>query len=410
MSALPQAGFDEWYVFDEPAELGRRFRLGFGNTVRALSLMALLATVVTSLAAQVSQDEKSPKSQAPTVTSANDGIFAAFQTHPLVGIGDHHGMAQEEDFFASLIRDKRFATEVGNVVVEFGDAAQQGTVDRYLSGEDVPYEQLRKVWSDTVGWIPTVTALGYINFYAQVREVNQGLPPEQRIHVWLGDPPVDWSKIRSKSDWSQVIGNLFRERDSYPADLIATQILAKKKKALVIYGTSHLYAEKRLKALVEQSHPGAFFLVTPYSGFIEKSCSDAFEQAIHDWPYPALAFPVRDSNLKGLLRAPDCHFWPASAFSFPPNETDSEKAKEMADIEDWSSGGAGDALLYLGPATNLTQSPIAPDLYLDADFRKEIDRRAFMRNGQHLTWPAVRNNPVSPSYLHSYGDAGRDPK
>jgi hypothetical protein len=319
-------------------------------------------------------------------------------------------MAQEEDSFASLIRDKRFATEVGNLVVEFGDAAQQGTVDRYLSGEDVPYEQLRKVWSDTVVWIPTVTALGYINFYAQVREVNQGLPPEQRIHVWLGDPPVDWSKIRSKSDLSQVIGNLFRERDSYPADLIATQILAKKKKALVIYGTSHLYAEMRLKALVEQSHPEAFFLVTPYSGFIEKSCSDAFEQAIHDWPYPALAFPVRGSNLNRLLRAPDCHFWPASAFSFPPNETDSEKAKEMADIEDWSSGGAGDALLYLGPATSLTESPIAPDLYLDADFRKEIDRRAFMKNGQHLTWPAVRNNPVSPSYLHSYGDAGRGPK
>jgi hypothetical protein len=82
----------------------------------------------------------------------------------------------------------------------------------------------------------------------------------------------------------------------------------------------------------------------------------------------------------------------------------------MADIEDWSSGGAGDALLYLGPATSLTESPIAPDLYLDADFRKEIDRRAFMKNGQHLTWPAVRNNPVSPSYLHSYGDAGRGPK
>ena len=372
--------------------------------------MILSAAVVMSLAAQVSLDDKSADSQAPTVTSAKEGIFTAFMTHPLVGIGDHHGMAQEEDFYAALIRDKRFATEVGNVVVEFGDAAQQGTLDRYLSGEDIPYEQLRKVWSDTVGWIPTVTALGYMNFYAQVREVNLGLPPEQRIHVWLGDPPVDWSKIRSKNDLSQVIGNLFAERDSYPADLIAAQILAKKKKALVIYGTSHFYAEKRLKALVEQRQPGAFFLVTPYAGFIEKSCSDAFELAIHNWPHPALAVPVRDSNLKRLLRAPGCRFWPASAFSFPSNETESEKAKEMADIEDWSSGIAGDALLYLGPATSLTQSPIAPDLYLDADFRKEIDRRAFMMNRQHLTWPAVRNNPVSPSYLHSYSDAGKDPK
>jgi hypothetical protein len=45
-------------------------------------------------------------------------------------------MAQEEDFYAALVRSPRFAAEVGNVVVEFGDAAQQGTLDRYLSGEE----------------------------------------------------------------------------------------------------------------------------------------------------------------------------------------------------------------------------------------------------------------------------------
>lgn len=78
-----------------------------------------------------------------------------------------------------------------------GDAAQQDTVNSYLSGEEVPYEKLRKVWSDTVGWVPTVTSLGYINFYAQVRAINEGLPPAQQIHVCLGDPPVDWPTIES---------------------------------------------------------------------------------------------------------------------------------------------------------------------------------------------------------------------
>lgn len=363
-------------------------------------LLAMFELVVPTAAA--SQSIQSQKSSSPTVTSAVDGIFAAFRSHPLVGICDNHGMAQEEDFFAALIRDKRFAAEVGNVVVEFGDATQQDTVNSYVSGDEVPYEKLRKVWSDTIGWVPTVTSLGYINFYAQVRDVNQGLPPAQRIHVWLGDPPVDWSKIGSSNDSSRVIRKLFEERDSYPADLIAAQILAKKKKALVIYGTNHFFAEKRLGTLIEQRHPGAFFFVTPYFGFIEKHCSDAFETAIRDWPEPALASPVRDSNLKELVRAPGCHFWPASAFSFPPNESDVEKAKEITAVEDWNSGIAGDALLYLGPASSLTRSPIAPDLYLDADFRKEIDRRAFIINGQHITWPTVWNNPVSPSYIHSY--------
>ena len=72
----------------------------------------------------------------------------------MIGLGDYHGLAQEEDFFSALIRDKRFAEDVGNVVVEFGDAAQQDTLNRYLAGEDVPYDQLRKVWSDVIGWTP----------------------------------------------------------------------------------------------------------------------------------------------------------------------------------------------------------------------------------------------------------------
>jgi hypothetical protein len=84
-----------------------------------LSLVALLGLAVPRL---ISQEAKSSTLPPPTVTSGIDGILEAFQTHPVVGLGDIHGMAQEEDFYAALIRDPRFAKDVGNVVVEFGDA------------------------------------------------------------------------------------------------------------------------------------------------------------------------------------------------------------------------------------------------------------------------------------------------
>jgi hypothetical protein len=54
----------------------------------------------------------------PRIVNAADGIFAAFQNHPLVGLGEWHGMAQGLDFYAVLVRDPRFAKEVGNVVAE----------------------------------------------------------------------------------------------------------------------------------------------------------------------------------------------------------------------------------------------------------------------------------------------------
>jgi hypothetical protein len=365
--------------------------------LRPTSLFASSALAIALLAggslAVESQDSKAGNLPAPAVTSAVDGILAAFQDHPLVGVGDFHGLAQEEDFYASLVRDKRFAKEVGNVVVEFGDAAQQDTIDRYVSGEYVPYEQLRKVWEDNVGWIPTITALGYIDFYAQVRAVNFGLPPDQRIHVWLGDPPIDWPKINTQKDFFALLG----QRNTYPAEIINSQILAKKKKALVIYGTFHFYGADSLRTLVEDHHPGAFFLVTPYTGFEEKSCSDALEQNTRDWPLPALAAPVRGSRLEAPLSASGCHVFPLG-----PNPS---KAEE--DSEKQASGVliSGNALLYLGPATSLTQSARSPDTYIDLDFSKEIDRRNMIRFGQSPASFANWKADDSPTFLHSYGDA-----
>jgi len=70
-----------------------------------LMFAAILA--VTSMAGA-----QTPNPPAPTVRPAIDGILAAFEKHPLVGLGDMHGMAQQEDFFVTLIRDPRFAKEL----------------------------------------------------------------------------------------------------------------------------------------------------------------------------------------------------------------------------------------------------------------------------------------------------------
>src|ERR1700722_4836640 len=302
------------------------------------------------------QNPSSSSSPPLIVCSAADGIFAAFESHPLVGLADYHGLAQEVDFFTVLIRDARFANDVGNVVVEFGGAAQQSTLDRYLAGEDIPYDQLRRVWSDTVGWVPTVPSMGYINFYAQVRTLNLGLPPEQRIHVWLGDPPINWSKIKTNKDLDPLV----EKRNQYPAEIIKTQILANNKKALVIYGALHLHGEGSLRDQVDSIRPGAFFVVTPHTGYDEGLCSRCFEQAARDWPQPALAMSASESNLQYELLAQGCNVLSWAAIG-PANAT----ATAIADMEERLSAGTADALLYLGPAASLTRSPESPDLYLD---------------------------------------------
>jgi hypothetical protein len=100
------------------------------------------ALVPLKIAAQATDPTAIPQ---PSVTPAREGIFEAFKTRPIVAVGDSHGLTQEMDFYIDLIRDPRFAKEIGNVLVEFGDASQQDTINRYVNGEDVAYEQLIKV-------------------------------------------------------------------------------------------------------------------------------------------------------------------------------------------------------------------------------------------------------------------------
>ena len=359
----------------------------------AIPVAILLMILAQSPRALFCQKDQSENASSPTLSSAADGIFAAFQRRPIVALSDDHGMAQEEDLYASLVRDKRFPDAVGNVVVEFGDAAQQATLDRYLAGDAIPFEDLRRVWSDTVGWIPTVDALGYVNFFAQVRAVNLGLPGDKRIRVWLGDPPIDWSKIKTKEDFLPKLG----QRNQYPANIIKTEILAKGKKALVIYGGFHFYGEKSLRGLVEHDYPGTFFVVTVYRGFTDSGCSKAFEEAIQSWPNPALAEPVRGTKLEGLLRSHNCHFLSSNSIHFGLDVSQVEAAKQMATLEGHMSGIDGDALLFLGPASSLTYSPQLGDLYLDSAFRKEIERRKLIETGQPLN-PFIPR--ASPQFLH----------
>ena len=237
----------------------------------------------------------------PTIRPAIDGILAGFQNHLLVGLGDAHEIAQEEDFYAALMRDPRFAHDVGNVVVEFGDATQQDTIDRYLNGQDVSYTDLRKVWTDGVGFnFPA--AIGYINFFAQVRAVNLTLPPKRRIHVWLADPPIDWSRIKTEADFHPFL----LQRETYPAALIEREIIEKNKKALVIYGDPHFYCECGFRRLIEKKHPNAFFIVQMYTGYATKACTMNFENNTRGWPNSAVVAPVRATSLENALYRPNC--------------------------------------------------------------------------------------------------------
>ena len=100
----------------------------------------------------------------PEVAASIDLVLIAFDLYPLVAVseGAGHGELETREFFAALIRDRRFAPTVRNLVIEFGNARYQAVLDRYVTGAPVTRDELRHVWEDTtqISGVATLNAVG----------------------------------------------------------------------------------------------------------------------------------------------------------------------------------------------------------------------------------------------------------
>ena len=111
----------------------------------------------------------------------------------------------------------------------------------------------------------------YEEFFRTVREANRSLPAGQRLRVLLGDPPIDWATISN----SEQILELMYARNAFAADLVRKEVLAKHRRALLLYADGHLLRkgeetvpdwmvvkrkpEEPLVSRLEKTHPGQVF-------------------------------------------------------------------------------------------------------------------------------------------------------
>ena len=230
-----------------------------------------------------------------------------------------------------------------------------------------------------------------MTFFAQVRAVNQSLPPAEHIRVWLSEPPIDWSIIQTKETWQQI----YDQREAHAAAVIIREILDRGSKALVIYGAGHFFTypwpstwpipsagTKVLGEIVEQAHPGAFYFVSVYGGYKTPECSTALEAEMN-WPREALIAPVRGTLLENSLLRPGCSTQQLEGLD-PPLPAD-ELARLEQRLYEIDMGVAGDALLYLAPAAELKRTPMDPTIWMDVDYQKELSRRYQVRHGEPLS-------------------------
>ena len=323
----------------------------------SLSALAVILAIGSFAAAQ-------PQPSRPAMPiEAISAIVQQFKSHTVVALGDNEASVQGSEFRIKLVRDPRFAAVVNDIVVEFGNSRYQDLVDRFTRGEKIPPESLRHVWQDTTQVEYTWDLPIYEQFFQAVREVNSSLQGSRKLRVLLGDPPIEWEKVHSLDDLKRWLN-----RDRVAAEVVRREVLAKGRRALIIYGDQHLIRPATTAApnIVGElwrnwkNREPASLPSTRRHG----RTSQPLQPDVASWPKPSLAI-LRDTTLGAAV-------------------TDSRHPSRLAD--------QFDAVLYLGPPGEMTLSRLSRALCSDHSYLE-------MRLARLALIPPPPSAAVSPTRM-----------
>lgn len=290
------------------------------------------------------------------------GILAAFERSPIVGFGEHHRSSTCHAFLRELIRDPRFAATVNDIVVEFATPFHQDILDRFVvDGAEVDERELRTVWQDTTQLL-VWDAPVYRELLVTVRDVNRTLPRDRRVRVLGGDPPIDWSKVHTPSDYEP-----FGVRDPDYVKVIEREVLAKHRKALLVIGRMHLPRQhtltttsgrklQNLTQLLTERDPDRIFVVWTVIG--SSLGLRPRELRSTKTEIGARSFAELMPQLTVLVNGPDGKPAPR-----PIAPSDLPPIRELVN-----------ALLYLGPDAGEVEVPA--EVYRDAAYVAQLRERA----------------------------------
>ncbi len=199
--------------------------------------------------------------------NAEDYIIQTFQKCNIIGLGEGgHHLENSHQFFQKMFDNKIIQKTINIVIVEFANAKYQDILDSYIFGEEVPINELRKVWRESTQCIERFgEATIYFELLQKIRTVNFSLSANNKIRVLGGDPPIDWEAVRSLDDYNK--SNC--QRNIYPAELAIEYGLNRSMKVLVIYAEYHItktidktgFSHSNITTCINDKYPSAIKVI-----------------------------------------------------------------------------------------------------------------------------------------------------
>jgi len=304
----------------------------------------------------------------PANATAAAQIAKLYDQYPVIMMGEWHRSAQQHAFLRELIRDPVFICRVDDLVVEFGNSRLQSVADRYASGQDVSEAEMQSMWRETevpFAWNSPV----YRQFYETVREVNQKKLCAHPVRIVLGDPPIDWSKVKDVKDLQRV-----QDRDVFFTEVVEREVFARNRKALLISGELHALKalppgektegppDPSVAKLLATKHPDRFFTIVLVT---DAAAADAMKMG----PPPSFRV-VRGSELEKADFEPIAPAWSAT----PAIVNGKHDWKLEPATTRWPPmGEVVDGVLYLGGDQTRLFPP--PAIYLDPVYQEQLRYR-----------------------------------
>lgn len=232
----------------------------------------------------------------------------------------------------------------------------QPVLDRYIAGDEVKLSEVRPVWRNTTQPMCSVSGF-YEIFFPLIRRINQRLSTGKKLRVLAGDPPLDWSRVKEQSD-------VMLDRDKSVASIMEKEVLSKHRKALMLFGTFHLFHANKTAPpglesavqLYEVNYPGRTMVIGTFMVSDNSTAppdGEKVERRMASWPVPSLVQNLRGTRLMN-----------ANPYFF----------SKMVD-----------AYLYLGPADLLLAEPESAEIFLNKGYMAELHRRAEIIDDKVLT-------------------------
>ena len=361
-------------------------------------LVLFLLTVLPKIAMAKNLAEPKPE-------DATRAMIRLLGHHDIVMFGEIHSSKLEYEWLCKLVKAPGFADHVDDIVVEFGNALYQKSVDRYIAGEDVSFDEVQKAWRNMIVSIPPVSPM-YGWFYRSVREANLQSPSKHRIRLLMGSPPGDWDKIETAQDLAPYEA----QREQWYLHVVKDEVLARHHRALLIMGAMHFLrgSDQAIQdEMLEQQHkpvpPVDRGRLAP--GYIERELRAAgadpylavmgtdvvdgrgdVDSRIESWPTPAL-IPVHGNWLGEMPAQPIVSGGHAPATPLT-----------LAD--------QADAIIYIAPCSTLKSVNDSPAELDDTAYGKEMIRRNIIEVGHPLPFqygesPECVQVTANPSNLPS---------